>query len=90
MPFDLMKRDPEYTGIGGYLNASNRNSATDKALVCAADLLALSYQDLFLWVNSRCARHFMDRLEIATPETLQELVFELKRTIPILKKETAK
>lgn len=84
--FTLMRNDPEYTGIGGYLNNENRNSHTDQKLISAALTdLRLSYQDLFLWVNSRYARHFMNNVDRNTP--IEAFVEELRISIPALREE---
>lgn len=81
--FDLMKREPEYTGIGGYLNSPNRTRSTDFLLMAACQELKLRYSQLFLWVNSRYARHFMD----GEPIALAAFMNELRSTIPDLEAE---
>ncbi len=81
--FLTMQADPEWTGIGGYLKASNRNRETDIRLLDAAFALGLKYSDLFLWCNSRYARHFMD----ANQTSFQDFIKELRIAIPALKEE---
>jgi hypothetical protein len=82
--FLLMKREPEYTGIGGYLNSSFRSDVSDAQLLMAGETLGLTYSELFLWVNSRYARHFMD----SEPHSVSQYVEELKYKIPALTEES--
>lgn len=82
--FLMMKRESEYTGIGGYLNSSFRSDVSDAQLLIAVETLGINYSDLFLWVNSRYARHFMD----TNPMDVEKYVDELRNCIPQLKEET--
>lgn len=78
-----MKYEKAYEGFG-YLGHEKRNEWTDEKLLKAANELNLSYADLFLYANSRPARHTMDVL--STPTTALFIV-ELKIVLKILKKE---
>jgi hypothetical protein len=84
--FLMMKREPKYTGIGGYLNSDNRNDVTDAQLLIAVEHLGLTYSDLFLWCNSRNARHFMDN----APLEVRLFVEEIKASLPALRNEVQK
>lgn len=75
--------DPAWTGIGGYLKASNRTRVSDENLVQAAFYLRFTYQELFLWCNSRCARHFMDANKTGVNDFARALVSDM----PGLKEE---
>lgn len=44
----------------GYLGHELRSDETDEKLAAAANWLGLDEADVFLWANSRLARHFMD------------------------------
>ncbi len=53
---------------GGYLGHSNRTETNDKRLLKAAIDLGLSMDQLYLWANSRNARHAMDNGSLSTTE----------------------
>jgi hypothetical protein len=44
----------------GYLGGTRRSSRSDKYLAEAANELGLDREEIFLWANSKPARHFMD------------------------------
>lgn len=85
--FEIMKRDKEYTGIGGYLNSEFRSARTDNSLLAAAAELELSYAHLFLWVNSRYARHGMDKLSNGQSIDMYFFTSELREMLPQLLEE---
>lgn len=80
---NLVERD-EYMGFG-YLGNSRRRHDHDRLLATAANHLGLSLDDVFLWANSRPARHFMDWWE----NDFQELCEQLDRKLPGLRLEVA-
>lgn len=71
------------SGGFGYLGHENRNHATDLQLAQAAQDLGLSYDDVFLWADSRSARHFMD----GAPAGASNFANQIKKDLPTLKKE---
>lgn len=55
--------DHEDFGGFGYLGHENRTGISDAQLAEAANDLRIPAVELFMWANSRCARHFMDNYE---------------------------
>ena len=73
----LINRD-EYGGFG-YLGHEFRGHASDVNLVKAANEMGLGIEDLFLWANSRYARHFMDQERVSVRAFKQIMTSELPR-----------
>lgn len=70
-------------GFFGYINSTARTADTDRELHLAAVILGLSEQDLYLWVTSKCARHFMD----GDDKTVKSFVQALASDVPQLRLE---
>ena len=70
-------------GGWGYLGHELRTEATDLALANVAAMRALTPSDVFLWANSRYARHFAD----AGCFTPADFAASLDRYLPALRAE---
>lgn len=80
-----MTDHPDWGGWG-YLGHESRTAATDAELVAAANDANVDATDLFLWANSRCARHFMD---MYPDPRFGGFGDELARSLPVLRAEVA-
>lgn len=86
---DMTER-PEHHGFG-YLGHEHRTAQSDRTLRDAANQLGLSNADVFLWANSRYARHWMDVREQPTLEDfIHVLRDDTKRGLPALQIEEAR
>lgn len=79
---NLMEHEESFLGFG-YLGHEFRTDATDVMLVGAINQLGLSKEELFLWVNSRAGRHFMDTMNPSESRFVENIT----EVLPILKKE---
>jgi hypothetical protein len=80
----------EWRGFG-YLGHENRRHATDVVLASVATLMSLSIDEVFLWANSRPARHFMDEwgFDAGAQPTIfaHALANQLREELPRLRNE---
>lgn len=80
--------DDEFMGFG-FIGHSRRRHRHDVALAEAANRNELQLDEVFLWANSRWARHFMDQAFDATGEVLvDKLERALFASLPDLIAET--
>lgn len=85
-----MTNDAEFGGFG-YLGHSDRTERTDARLATAANRLGLTTADVFLWANSRYARHAMDQMgRTATIAQMTDALTNDRRGLPALRKEIAR
>jgi len=77
---------PDHEGWG-YLGHYSRTDRTDRVLAAVATECGLTIDDVFLWANSRSARHFMDNRAGANLEA--RLTTALLRDLPGLRAEVA-
>lgn len=75
---DAFADHPEWGGWG-YLGHEGRTAASDCRLLAAANSMYLDGEALFLWVNSRSARRFMDAGRTAPTDFIGALTKDLPR-----------
>lgn len=86
---DLQQAEDNSNGFG-YLGHLERNQGmdTDAALLEVANGLGLNSTDLWLWADSRPARHFMDGAPTHDAGSFRrELAIDISRHLPSLRAE---
>lgn len=87
---EAMTEHAEYGGFG-YLGHSDRTHESDRALATAANLLGLTADDVFLWANSRYARHAMDVMpKHPVASDFEAAMMNPRRGLPALRAEVAR